>query len=279
MQELFTSDGPSKKGRSRQNEVLPRALSPAPSFLLNILGTHLLALYCIVGAPSTKCLPETYFKSHINEPSSGVSLPQNVCFINLWYWILLLTASVYNIQLPQWNILNIKLALHAIARVVLDVFLFLCFFLMNGSVAHIVPLLVIGFFFCSRSGAMRRCHCRNFKQHKSNRRSRTFVIHLELFYVCRKLLLSRGKLYFLVCSFLTFCNPCGDFLRMSMQLLYMSGLERHWFNFLIDSVWVSQFAVVSEIIYINVEWGSALFSNWMAENGIYRKQLNDSDVL
>lgn len=65
---------------------------------------------------------------------------------------------------------------------------------------------------------------------------------------------------------------------MSMQLLYMSGLERHWFNFLIDSVWVSQFAVVSEIIYINVEWGSALFSNWMAENGIYRKQLNDSDV-
>lgn len=128
------------------------------------------------------------------------------------------------------------------------------------------------------AGAMRRCHCRNFKQHKSNRRSRTFVIHLELFYVCRKLLLSRGKLYFLVCSFLTFCNPCGDFLRMSMQLLYMSGLERHWFNFLIDSVWVSQFAVVSEIIYINVEWGSALFSNWMAENGIYRKQLNDSDV-
>lgn len=149
MQELFTSDGPSKKGRSRQNEVLSLALSPAPSFLLNILGAHLLALYCIVGAPSTKCLPETYFKSHINEPSSGVSLPQNVCFINLWYWILLLTASVYNIQLPQWNILTIKLALHAIARVVLDVFLFLCFFLMNGSVAHIVPLLVIWFFFCS----------------------------------------------------------------------------------------------------------------------------------
>lgn len=83
MQELFTSDGPSKKGRSRQNEVLPLALSPAPSFLLYILGAHLLALYCIVGAPSTKCLPETYFKSHINEPSSGVSLPQNVCFINL----------------------------------------------------------------------------------------------------------------------------------------------------------------------------------------------------
>lgn len=83
MQELFTSDGPSKKGRSRQNEVLSLALSPAPSFLLNILGAHLLALYCIVGAPSTKCLPETYFKSHINEPSSGVSLPQNVCFINL----------------------------------------------------------------------------------------------------------------------------------------------------------------------------------------------------
>lgn len=222
MQELFTSDGPSKKGRSRQNEVLPLAFSLSP---LNILGTHLLALHCIVGAPSTKCLPETHFKSHINEPCSGVSLPQNVCFINLWYWILLLTSSVYNIQLPQWNILNIKLALHSIARVVSSLFgsrhVFVFVFLFDkwicGTYCPFLGHLILSVF-CV--GAMRRCHCRNFKQHKSNRRFRTFVIHLELFYGCSKVLLSWGKLFNLLgFSFFTFCNLCGIFLRISMQLV------------------------------------------------------------
>lgn len=77
IQELFTGDAQSKKGRNRQNEVrrLPVLL------LLPSLSQPLTFVWwvsAVAGTFTSQCIPETRFKSYSNESCSGPSLPQNV---------------------------------------------------------------------------------------------------------------------------------------------------------------------------------------------------------
>lgn len=79
LQELFTGDGQSKKGRRGQNEVPSSCTSLIPcSFISWTPKTFVLFVFRTADASSTQCLSKTYFKSNTIEPRPGFSLPQNV---------------------------------------------------------------------------------------------------------------------------------------------------------------------------------------------------------
>ena len=77
LQELFSGDGPSKKGRRIQNEVIAPNPSPSLSPSQAFLCLFVFILYA-ADATSSKCLPKTDFKLYAAESGAGFSLPQNV---------------------------------------------------------------------------------------------------------------------------------------------------------------------------------------------------------
>ena len=89
LQELFSGDGPSKKGRRIQNEVIAPNPSPSLSPSQAFLCLFVFILYA-ADATSSKCLPKTDFKLYAAESGAGFSLPQNVkacllIFCECWY--------------------------------------------------------------------------------------------------------------------------------------------------------------------------------------------------
>lgn len=75
LQELFSGDGPSKKGRRMQNEVITPNPSPSPH--QRHFCAYVFILYA-ADATSSRCLPKTDFKFYAAESGAGFSLPQNV---------------------------------------------------------------------------------------------------------------------------------------------------------------------------------------------------------
>lgn len=112
IQELFTGDGQSRKGRRGQNEVSLYLHLSFHHFSGSVLVSseplkHLFfSCFCTADAPSSQCLSKAYFKSHTVEPCPGFSLPQNVSHL-IYFSILQALPVLVSLLIiePHTNIL------------------------------------------------------------------------------------------------------------------------------------------------------------------------------